>query len=140
MQHPSIAEIRSLCQGVDDGIARKALHAQHRTYECLPGESERSGFVDAAGRVRKIVRKGGSEDSAVTVEQCFDESGQLRFAFFTAGAVNDSALKMRRYFDRGGNLLWEQRDLTGPGYTWVFDIWLMPRAPKSPFSVPPLCP
>ena len=140
MKHPSVVEIRSLCQAVEESIARKTLVARHRSYDCLPGESERSAFVDAGGRVRKLVRKGGSEDSAVTVEHCFDEAGQLRFAFFTAGAVNDSVLKLRRYFDAAGKMLWEQRDLTGPGYTWVLDIWLVPRAPKDPLAAPPLCP
>jgi hypothetical protein len=138
--HPAIAAVRALVEVVDRAIAQKKLRVVRRQYDCLPGESARSAFLDDAGRVRKLVRSVGSEDSAITVEQYFDESGQLRFAFFVAGAVNDSTAHVRMYLDPGGHAMWTQRDATGPGYTWVFTPLLFPRAPANAFQPPALCP
>jgi hypothetical protein len=137
--HPDIVENRELCRSVDQRIAEKAMRWRGRPYECLPGETERFGFVDAGGRVRKLVRKGGSEDSAVSVAEWFDEAGQLRFAFFVARAVNGSSAQVRMYFDAAGKPLWEQRDVTGPGYPWVLDVWLSRHAPAEVLGPPPLC-
>jgi hypothetical protein len=130
---------RSICHRLDEEIEKKSLRSERRKYECLPGETERSAFVDRAGRVRKLARKGGSEDASLSVEQCFDEAGQLRFAFFVAGAVNGSHLDLRMYFDPSGRLLWKQSDLGGPGYIWSLDAWLVPHAPRNAFESPALC-
>jgi hypothetical protein len=137
--HPEIVLIRSLCRSVDQAVRDGAMQRRGRTYDCVPGETERFGFVDAEGRVRKLVRKGGSDDSALSVEEWFDDAGQLRFAFFVAGAVNGSSAHVRMYFDAAGKRVWEQRDVTGPGYTWAFEAWLSRRAPKDVLAPAPIC-
>jgi hypothetical protein len=66
--------------------------------------------------------------------------GRLRFLFVKGGAVNDSAVELRIYFDEEGKRLWEDRKLVkGPGYTFI-NPWpdeLIARDAEKAFRAPP---
>ena len=124
-QHPKIKAIRAIVQSVKTGMARKTLTTKKRTFEyCEPGEDTvRMIATDSSGRARFYQNEGGSEDSALKLEQYYDEAGRLRFVFITGGAVNGSEFEHRIYFDETGKRIWEEQTLKkGPGYTWP-EVW-----------------
>jgi hypothetical protein len=123
--HPAILEIRAIYKAVNAQIAAKKLKLEQTgTGGCPSWDLERSQYTDAKGLVRRYIKAGGSEDSAVTLEHTYDAQGRLRFVLVTAGAVNDTHLEERFYFDMAGKRLWSDRRETGPGYTFSEEDFL----------------
>lgn len=115
--HPAILEIRGIYAGVNALIAQKKLKLEAKTISYCPSwDLERKKYATANGVVRRYVKAGGSEDSAVTSDHTYDALGRLRFVLVTAGAVNDTRLEQRIYFDATSKRLWVDRRMTGPGY------------------------
>jgi hypothetical protein len=124
-QHPKIKEVRAIVQTVKAGMSRPGWTTKKRTFEyCEPGgDIERVLSTDQSGQARFYLNEAGSEDSALTTEHYYDETGRIRFVFITAGAVNGSNLEHRIYFDETGKRIWEVQTYTkGPGYTWP-EVW-----------------
>jgi hypothetical protein len=116
---PRILEVRAVYAAVNRLAARKILKLEQQKFGYCPSwDLERSKFTDAKGVVRRYVKAGGSDDSAVTLEHTYDARGQLRFVFVKAGAINDTHLESRFYFDVSRKLVWVDRRQTGPGYTF----------------------
>ncbi len=139
--HPRIVAIRVLYTENQKLRNENKLKAEHKEYDCdTPGESERTVLRDEIGHIRVYLLRAGSEDSAYTAEHHYDSQGRLRFLFVTAGAVNESSLEMRLYFDDRGKFLWRDRKLVaGPGYPFV-DPWpeeLIVRDAEKAFRAPP---
>jgi hypothetical protein len=120
--HPAILEVRGIYTATNALITAKKLKFEVKTFGYCPSwDLERKRFSDARGIVRRYVKAGGSEDSAVTLEHTYDSSGKLRFVLVTAGAVNDTHEEWRFYFSAAGKRLWTDRRQTGPGYTFSED-------------------
>jgi hypothetical protein len=116
---PRIFEVRAVYASVNTLIAKKLLKLEQKKFGYCPSwDLERSKFSNASGVVRRYIKAGGSDDSAVTLEHTYDARGQLRFVLVTAGAINDTHLKSRFYFDALKKLVWVDRRQTGPGYTF----------------------
>ncbi|HKA78907.1 MAG TPA: hypothetical protein VKD43_02700 [Xanthobacteraceae bacterium] len=124
LQSPVIAAIRSIYQAVEQDIAAGRTKREQRSVEdCGQLGEQRTIHTDAAGRVRKYVVEGGSEDSALVVRQYYDVLGRVRFVFITGGAVNGAVLEHRIYFDESGARVREDHRYTkGPGYTFP-SVW-----------------
>jgi hypothetical protein len=127
VNHPSIVEVRSLYQKINESRAAGKLLRKERKFDtstCEPYEDDaRTLYLDRNKKVRIYQYEGGSDDSAVKREMFYDESGKLRFAFIVAGAYNGTRLEHRVYFSREGEKIWEsQKLLEGPGYTFP-DVW-----------------
>ncbi len=140
--HPAILEIRGIYADVNALIAQKKLKLEQKAFGYCPSwDLERKQYSSVNGVVRRYVKAGGSEDSAVTLEHTYDASGRLRFVLVKAGAVNDTHLEQRWYFDTSGKSLWVDRRMTGPGYTFSDADFLreMVRNPKKAFVAPPPC-
>ena len=140
--HPAILEIRGIYAGVNALIAQKKLRLEVKTFPYCPSwDLERKRYSSADGVVRRYVKAGGSDDSAVTFEHTYDALGRLRFVLVTAGAVNDTQLEQRWYFDASGKQLWVDRRMTGPGYTFSDADFLreMVRNPRKAFVTAPPC-
>ena len=77
---------------------------------------------DAAGVIRFVYEEVGGEDSLIRMSAYYDETGQRRFIFAQAGAVNESSAERRWYFSASGGLI-ERRDklVKGPGYPWDWE-------------------
>ena len=140
--HPAILEIRKIYADVNALIAQKKLRLEKKTFGYCPSwDLERTKYATANGVVRRYVKAGGGEDSAVTLDHTYDAAGRLRFVFVKAGAVNDTQLERRWYFDASGKSLWVDRRQTGTGY--AFDdadfrremVW----NPKKAFMAAPPC-
>jgi hypothetical protein len=117
--HPAILEIRGIYAGVNALIAQKKLILEAKTFGYCPSwDLERKQYINANGVVRRYVKAGGSDDSAVTLDHTYDALGRLRFVLVKAGAVNDTQLEQRWYFDVTGKSLWVDRRMTGHGYTF----------------------
>jgi len=119
--HPGIIEARSVYQSAKESKKDGQLMMTERRFDyCEPYEDTvRTLFKDRDGRPRIYRYEGGSEDSTVKRELYYDESGNLRFAFITAGAYNGTRLEDRVYFSNAGRKIWEfQRRLEGPGYAF----------------------
>jgi hypothetical protein len=123
LQSPAIAAIRGIYQAVERDIAAGRTKREQRSVDCGPLGEERTIHTDAAGRVRKYVVEGGSEDSMLVIRQYYDVLGRMRFVFITGGAVNGSLLEHRIYFEEGGARIREEHRYTkGPGYTFP-SVW-----------------
>ncbi len=117
---PRILEVRGIYAAVNTLIAKKLLKLEQKKFGYCPSwDLERSKFTAANGLVRRYIKAGGSEDSAVTFEHTYDARGRLRFVLVKAGAVNDTHLELRFYFDVTGRRVWLDRRQTGPGYTFA---------------------
>ncbi len=117
---PRILEVRGIYAAVNTLIAKKLLKLEQKKFGYCPSwDLERSKFTAANGVVRRYIKAGGSDDSAVTFEHTYDDKGRLRFVLVTAGAVNDTHLELRFYFDAAGKRVWLDRRQTGPGYTFA---------------------
>ncbi len=116
---PRILEVRGIYAAVNALVAKKLLKLEQKKFEYCPSwDLERSKLM-ADGVVRRYIKAGGSEDSAVTLEHTYDTRGRLRFVLVKAGAVNDTHLELRFYFDAAGKRVWLDRRQTGPGYTFA---------------------
>jgi hypothetical protein len=116
---PRILEVRAVYAAVNRLATRKILKLEQKKFGYCPSwDLERSKFTDAKGMVRRYIKAGGSDDSAVTLEHTYDVQGRLRFVFVKAGAINDTHLESRFYFDALKKLVWVDRRQTGPGYTF----------------------
>ncbi len=137
--HPAILEIRGMYKAVNGLIAAKKLKLEKKSFGYCPNwDLDRSKYSSASGVVRRYIKSGGSDDSAVTFEHTYDALGRLRFVLVTAGAVNDTHLEERMYFDISGKTLWTDRRMTGPGYPFYFLPELV-RDPKKAFAAAPPC-
>jgi hypothetical protein len=122
LKHPLIVAVREVYAENEKLQREHKLKTEKKDYGC---ESERLGDTrtalrDEAGRIRKYIAAMGSSDSMYTVEHHYDAQKRLRFLFVMAGAVNDSLLELRIYFDESGKRIWEDRKLVkGPGWSFV---------------------
>lgn len=124
-QHPKIKQVRSIVQAVNAGMTGKSFTVKKRVFEyCEPYEdTERTLATDSRGRARFYKKAGGSDDSSLTWEHYYDETGRLRFVFIKGGATNGSQLEHRIYFDAAGKRIWEEQTYKkGPGYTFP-EVW-----------------
>jgi hypothetical protein len=140
--HPRIVAVRDIYTENEKLQREKKLKSERKQYSCdsISSETERTALRDGNGRIRKYITGMGGEDSVYTVEHHYDAQGRLRFLFVKAGAVNDSRMELRIYFDEGGERLWEDRKLVkGPGYTFI-NPWpddLLVRDAEKAFQAPP---
>jgi hypothetical protein len=119
--HPKIEAIRSLVKAIDGQVAAKHYKHEARTIECEDGRIGNKEAIDRdpSGRIRKLMRSFGSDDSAYRAFEYYDEAGRLRFVFATRGAApTDSKDEFRLYFTEDGKPLWRDFRQNGPGYTW----------------------
>lgn len=124
-RHPKIKQVRSIVQTVKAGMSSKSFSTKKRVFEyCEPYEdTERTLATDGRGRARFYKNAGGSDDSSLTWEHYYDETGRLRFVLITGGAANGSQLEHRIYFDDVGKRIWEEQTYKkGPGYTFP-EVW-----------------
>ncbi len=138
---PRILEVRAIYAVVNKLVASKKLKLETQNFGYCPSwDLERSKFT-ADGVVRRYIKAGGSEDSAVTLEHTYDVRGRLRFVLVKAGAVNDTHLELRFYFDAAGRRVWLDRRQTGPGYTFADADFVreMVWQPKKAFVAAPPC-
>jgi hypothetical protein len=100
-------------------------------------------YLNAGGSIRSYHVGGSSDDSWVQIAYYYDRDGALRFAFVQAGAANGTSIEYRVYLSKAGEPLWqEQRDLKGPGWTFLdhqSDDWLI-KDPKRDFESESECP
>lgn len=127
VNHPSIVEVRSLYQKINEARGAGRFARKERKFDtstCEPYEDDvRTLYLDQHNKPRIYHYEGGSDDSAVKRDMYYDENGTLRFAFIVAGAYNGTKLEHRVYFSRAGKKIWESRKLIeGPGYTFP-DVW-----------------
>jgi hypothetical protein len=140
--HPDILEIRGIYTATNALITAKKLKLETKEFGYCPSwDLERKKYSDAKGTVRRYVKAGGSEDSAVTLEHTYDQNGKLRFVFVKAGAVNDTHEEWRFYFSAAGKRLWTDRRQTGPGYTFSESDFInaFVLEPKKAFASPAPC-
>ncbi len=140
--HPAILEIRGIYADVNTLIAQQKLKLEAKTFGYCPSwDLERKKYATANGIVRRYVKAGGSDDSAVTFDHTYDALGRLRFVLVKAGAVNNTQLEQRWYFNSNGKSLWVDRRMTGPGYTFSDADFLreMVWNPKKAFTAAPPC-
>jgi hypothetical protein len=145
-RHPRIVEIRSIVDSINVAAKNGALKTSTRKFEyCEPGEDTlRRLSVDSKNVGRRYEKQNGSDDSAVTSTHYYDTNGRIRFVFISGGAVNESKLEHRIYFDESGKRLWEEHKyVKGPGYT-VPNTWpdelLQLANPAKAFAEPSKCP
>lgn len=140
--HPAIKVIRYLVEANEAAIASGRWAREERaTCEPPASETRRTIFRDPAGRIRKFVTEGGSDDSAYRLEHQYDERGRLRFVFGRSGAFNMTVVEHRLYFGDGGGLIWKDRRQEGPGYTFA-DEWpdaFIVHDPLRAFAAPKKC-
>ena len=124
-QHPKIKTVRSLVESINAELKKGTFKISVRKFQyCEPYEDTlRKLAVDSKGVARLYQIEAGSDDSALTWQHYYDQSGRLRFVFISGGAVNGSKLEHRIYFDENGKRLWEEHKyLEGPGYTFP-EVW-----------------
>ena len=121
LYHPRIASIRAIVGEIDSQIEKGIFtHTKkEQGYDQPYKDVLREAFFDRNGTIRKFIRSGGSDDSAVTSKYYYDEHGHLCFAYILGGAVNGTHIQHRIYFDTKGSRIWEiQKLVEGPGYTF----------------------
>ncbi|MDH3228342.1 MAG: hypothetical protein OEN55_00965 [Alphaproteobacteria bacterium] len=125
LNHPKTIAVRNIYKSVEDGISFQRFKVERRAFEyCEPhADVSRVINVRADGLARKYQYEGGSADSAIKVSHYYDDRGTLRFVFARAGAVNNTVVEYRIYFDEAGERFWhDYRLVAGPGYTFP-SIW-----------------
>lgn len=125
LTHPDIVEIRGMVNRIEADIGRGACieKTAERDYVGPYKDTLRQIFTDSTGFVRKLIRQGGSDDSAVTYTYYYDAGGALRFVYIVGGAVNGTVIQHRIYFDPDGVKIWEiQKLVKGPGYAFP-TVW-----------------
>jgi len=118
LTHPRIKDIRLIFGEIEEGISsgRYQHHAYSYEYDEPYMDTQRDYYLDPNGTIRKCMRFGGSGDSAIGRYYFYDEKGNLVFFFAKAGAVNETTVEHRIYFE-GGKRIWEKKKkLTGPGW------------------------
>jgi len=145
-RHPKIRAVRNLVQSVNAGLRKAAFKTSKRQFEyCEPYEDTlRKIAVDSRGVVRRYEKQAGSEDSSLTWEHYYDDSGRLRFVFISGGAVNGAHLEHRIYFDETGQRIWESHKyVKGPEYSFP-EVWpdeqLQKVDPAKAFAAASRCP
>jgi hypothetical protein len=124
-QHPKIKAVRSLVESINAGLKKGIFRISVRKFQYCESYEDvlRKLALDSRGVGRFYQAEAGSDDSALTWQHYYDESGRLRFVFIFGGAVNGSRLEHRIYFDETGKRLWEEHKyLEGPGYTFP-EVW-----------------
>ena len=124
--HPKIKEIRQIYKDISKLNSEDKLNGRYQNYEyCEPYEDTRRELLtERNGTPRYYYQTGGSEDSAVSWHFYYDGNGNLRFALIEAGAVNNTKIEHRIYFNQKGERIWEiQKKLEGPGYTFPRENW-----------------
>lgn len=125
IRHPRIEAIRALVQRIDAAVAAHRYRPEARSIECDEGRTQHDEAIerDPSGKIRKLQRSFGSDDSAYRISGYYDEAGRLRFVFATRGAAaTDSSGEFRLYYAEDGTLLWRNDRNTGIGYTWIADF------------------
>jgi hypothetical protein len=145
LNHPKTKAVRNIYKSVEDGISSERFKVERRVFAyCKPyADTSRVINISAGGLVRKYHYEGGSDDSAIKVSHYYDDRGTLRFVFARAGAVNDTVVEYRIYFDEAGERFWhDDRLVAGPGYTFPSiwpEEWLI-REPRASFVAKNSCP
>jgi YD repeat-containing protein len=110
---------RAVYRESEQAVARGTWSQRDTNVVC---EEERPPFEvrihrDLAGAIRRLEWSGGSDDHAETHRYYYDAHGELRFAFFTLGAVNGTQYEERVYYGRAGKVIRRISRLAhGPGY------------------------
>lgn len=145
-RHPKIKAVRHLVQLVNAGLRKAAFNTSKREFEyCEPYEDTlRRISIDSRGVVRRYQKQAGSDDSSLTWEHYYDDSGRLRFVFISGGAVNGAQLEHRIYFDESGQRIWEgHKYVKGPEYSFP-KVWpdeqLQKVDPAGAFAATSRCP
>jgi hypothetical protein len=136
--HPKMVAIRSIVSEIDSQIRRGAYTTRKAEQEYSEPYKDvlREVFRDGTGTIRKLVRSGGSDDSAVTYNYYYDKEGKLRFVYIQGGAVNGTRIQHRIYFQADGTKIWEKQKLVeGPGYTFPTE-WPMEEMVLDPAKLP----
>jgi hypothetical protein len=116
--HPRVVEVRELVAAVDDDLQKKRLTGKSKDTPCAGLMSTVTVHSDTSGKVRRLVASAGSGDSSYTLTATYDTQGVVRFVLIQAGAVSDSTLEQRFWFDADAARLWSREDARGPGWTW----------------------
>ncbi|MGE0634403.1 MAG: hypothetical protein AB7O96_18450 [Pseudobdellovibrionaceae bacterium] len=141
-KHPEIVAVKKIYEM--NQKSRKQWSTSTKKWEyCEPYvDTSRSLTASKNGQPRIYIHSGGSEDSSATLEHHYDDKGQLRFVFITGGAMNESKLEQRIYFNEAGERVWEMQKYTaGPGYTFP-NPWPKKELtfdPKAAFSATNKC-
>jgi len=145
-RHPEIKAVRRVVQLVNAGLRKAAFKTSKREFEyCEPYEDIlRRISVDSRGLVRRYEKQAGSEDSSLTWQHYYDDSGRLRFVFISGAAVNGAHLEHRIYIDGSGQRIWEgHRYVKGPEYSFP-EVWpdeqLQKVDPAKAFAAASRCP
>jgi len=132
--HPTIVEVRALVAVIDSTVGHGRLIQRTDSAVCDGGRVHLTAHLltDSAGRTRKYVLVGGSDDSAGDATYYYDAKGYLRFIFARTNAVNGTRREDRIYFDSTGTQVFaNHRQLRGPGYAGGFGEPI--RDPKADF-------
>lgn len=145
-RHPKIKAVRCVVQLVNAGLRKAAFKTSKREFEyCEPYEDTlRRISVDSRGVARRYEKQAGSEDSSLTWQHYYDDSGRLRFVFISGAAVNGAHLEHRIYFDESGERIWEDHKyVKGPEYSFP-EVWpdeqLQKVDPAKAFAAASRCP
>lgn len=145
-RHPKIKAVRRVVQLVSAGLRKATFKTSKREFEyCEPYEDTlRRISVDSRGVARRYENQAGSEDSSLTWQHYYDDSGRLRFVFISGAAVNGAHLEHRIYFDESGQRIWEgHKYVKGPEYSFP-EVWpdeqLQKVDPAKAFAVASRCP
>jgi len=127
--HPDVVAARAVFNEV-----RAALDAGKLSVRKSPAceeFSELSGFTDATGTARMLVRRFGSSDSSQHVDAYYDDTGRLRFVFVRVDAVPSAWVEARWWIDEAGRVAWKSRASGGEGPTY-YATELAPYFVKDP--------
>lgn len=129
--HPAIVKIRRIVTVIDRAERAGRLVSAHCWKE--EWDQERTIWRDSRGRALKYVKRICGEDSCWKYSQYYDNRGTLRFVLAEIGAIPDTHIEYRHYFDADGKRIWSQRRLlSGPGYPVGDDEWNAGRAALNP--------
>ena len=125
---------------------QKAIDAKRFTWESNAAceapsmDMERDAWRDQAGRIRRYIREGGSEDSAYRMELSYDEEGKLLFVYARMNASNESTVEFRIYYEHGKEF-WRHRKAAGPDYSWptAFPDAFVTGDPETALKAPKNC-
>lgn len=135
-QHPRIVEARAVYEEVRDARKTGALTERVRraTDDCWDWYLLRMA-TDTSSTVRFFYRAGGGQDSVHQHALYYDRAGKLRFALLAGGAVGDSSIETRIWFDAAGKEVYRTNALKGPGWTWLSgDPKMLIRDPRARFQ------
>lgn len=125
LNHPRTKAVRDIYKSVEDGISSGRFKLEPHVFKlCVPFMDASAAInIGADSRIRKYYYEAGSDYSTVKVSHYYDDRGILRFVSVSAGAVNNTVVEYRIYFDEGGERFWhDRRRVTGPGHFFT-EIW-----------------